>query len=276
MNPTHYLKSVLAVLLLFSSLGFAQLIDNLTIAFAFDEDQKLDLVYELQCPGNIVEVTALRSTVPVDDVTVRLIDVSKGFSINGTQRTNNDGKVWFVISKSGEYKLINPEKRAYHLTAPMQIIELTLCPEEEEEEPAPEEDNGDEEEVVCPTDECILDDDCGNDEDCVLLESSALPDCEPIRTCETLTGPCGYAENHEWIEYECCDDADCAQGYECTGHICTEIEQEPPPLPPVEPDEPDEPTDVELDMGLIGGVVVAIVVILAALWFFFMKKPAAQ
>ncbi len=63
--------------------------------------------------------------------------------------------------------------------------------------------------------ECV-DDDCQPDEHCVDGECTAIQ-CE-----------CGYIEDHQCIEYECCNDEDCGEGYECVENECLvkEIKEE--------------------------------------------------
>lgn len=54
---------------------------------------------------------------------------------------------------------------------------------------------------------------CAGDEVCDLAKYE----------CRKVTGECGYAQDHEWVEYGCCADADCAQdGYYCDVHTCKE------------------------------------------------------
>jgi len=53
--------------------------------------------------------------------------------------------------------------------------------------------------------ECTSDYDCKSSEICNI----------PLGECEKLGGSCGYAYNHTWIGYECCQDADCGQGRYC-------------------------------------------------------------
>lgn len=40
--------------------------------------------------------------------------------------------------------------------------------------------------------------------------------------CRLLTGACGYAENHAWVNYQCCRDSDCVSGKTCFEHACLE------------------------------------------------------
>jgi hypothetical protein len=46
---------------------------------------------------------------------------------------------------------------------------------------------------------------------------------------DVIPGVCGYAGNHQWINYECCDDSDCSSGYVCSSHACEEESTAPPP-----------------------------------------------
>ena len=55
---------------------------------------------------------------------------------------------------------------------------------------------------------CINDDSCSFDSVCINGE------------CKTLSGSCGYAENHIWTYYECCSDDVCPQNYYCKENIC--------------------------------------------------------
>lgn len=71
-----------------------------------------------------------------------------------------------------------------------------------------------------PPPECALNSDCDGFEFC-----GASGDCENV------TGACGYAENHSWIMYACCEDADCGnESLECKDNACIE-KQLPPELP---------------------------------------------
>ncbi len=68
--------------------------------------------------------------------------------------------------------------------------------------------------LVYPGRECLSDIYCDDDEEC-------SNDYE----CVELTGDCGYASNHEWIEYGCCEDDDCEDDEYCDTslHTCEEV-----------------------------------------------------
>ncbi len=58
--------------------------------------------------------------------------------------------------------------------------------------------------------ECNSAFDCATDKKCV------------NHVCNELVGECGYAQNHEWNQYACCDDSACPTGKVCelTSHTC--------------------------------------------------------
>ena len=64
-----------------------------------------------------------------------------------------------------------------------------------------------------PVPECIADSDCAYDQQCVQ------------QACVQLSGYCGYVEDHEFVEYECCSDSACSAspvGGRCEDHRCVE------------------------------------------------------
>jgi subtilisin family serine protease/uncharacterized membrane protein YgcG len=46
--------------------------------------------------------------------------------------------------------------------------------------------------------------------------------------CMVLAGVCGYAENHTWNYYGCCDDSMCGSGQACKNNNCIEIKNQTP------------------------------------------------
>jgi hypothetical protein len=70
-----------------------------------------------------------------------------------------------------------------------------------------------------PPPECVSGSDC-----------EGFEFCSDAGDCENVTGDCGYAENHTWIAYECCADADCGnESLLCANNACI---GKPPPPPP--------------------------------------------
>jgi hypothetical protein len=59
---------------------------------------------------------------------------------------------------------------------------------------------------------------CANDYDC--------PDaarCTAAGKCVNVTGVCGYASDHVWNRYECCENADCGDKQACIGYSCVNL-----------------------------------------------------
>jgi hypothetical protein len=47
--------------------------------------------------------------------------------------------------------------------------------------------------------------------------------CGDNKTCLPVVGKCGYALNHAWVSYECCEDSDCPALQTCDNHICRSL-----------------------------------------------------
>jgi hypothetical protein len=90
--------------------------------------------------------------------------------------------------------------------------------------------------------ECCDDEDCGeglicDDHECAVapeeVECTSNDECDDDEICagggcQEIHGLCGYAEDHEWKNYECCNDLDCPPDEECVSHTCVvELEEEP-------------------------------------------------
>ncbi len=70
-----------------------------------------------------------------------------------------------------------------------------------------------------PPPECLDDAGCGGFEFCA------------AGVCQNVTGECGYADNHAWVAYGCCADADCGnESLECKNNTC--MAKQLPPEPP--------------------------------------------
>lgn len=65
-----------------------------------------------------------------------------------------------------------------------------------------------------PVNECNTDIDCASSEHCVAAADGDK--CLPV----TAQGECGYIADHQWNEYQCCLNSDCAIGKICQDHIC--------------------------------------------------------
>ncbi|MBS3067590.1 carboxypeptidase regulatory-like domain-containing protein [Candidatus Micrarchaeota archaeon] len=59
---------------------------------------------------------------------------------------------------------------------------------------------------------------CSNDNICKTDESCNTSEYQ----CEKVEGECGYAKEHQWVNYECCKDSDCKTGYKCDNNVCKE------------------------------------------------------
>ncbi|MFH0885299.1 MAG: hypothetical protein V1861_06325 [Candidatus Micrarchaeota archaeon] len=70
-----------------------------------------------------------------------------------------------------------------------------------------------------PPSECLADGDC-----------SELEFCSG-GNCTNVTGACGYPENHSWVAYGCCADADCGNESMFCGNNTCMIKPLPPDIP---------------------------------------------
>ncbi len=77
---------------------------------------------------------------------------------------------------------------------------------------------------------CLPPPECVSSSDCDGFEF-----CGPSGDCENVTGVCGYPENHTWVAYGCCEDADCGnENMFCANNTC-EIKPLPPEPPILNP-----------------------------------------
>jgi len=141
------------------------------------------------CPGNLLKVIVKNSnSKPLDDVRVYLW---KGQYIKiGEQQTDKDGIAYLSISETGTYLLL-AHKSGYRSFEGS--FYLSPCPQVPQPLPAPE---------------CLVDSDCADDELC------------ENESCVNIRGICGYAANHEWMNYECCADSDCIPLQKCFNNAC--------------------------------------------------------
>ena len=69
----------------------------------------------------------------------------------------------------------------------------------------------------CVDHACIATHECEADTDCALEQA-----CDaPTHKCIALTGNCGYASNHTWVNYACCMDSSCTSSYCFDNHTCS-------------------------------------------------------
>jgi hypothetical protein len=74
----------------------------------------------------------------------------------------------------------------------------------------------------------------------ISCEPPPIPECETHDDCEgneycgdgeciLVTGECGFAENHSWYQYPCCNDSDCDAGLACVSNFCEQKQLPPTP-----------------------------------------------
>ena len=80
--------------------------------------------------------------------------------------------------------------------------------------------------------ECCVGADCASGMDCVdhacmsVAECATNVDCQDNARCASgdcvvITGDCGVASNHRWIQWQCCSDMQCGEGMRCSDiHTC--------------------------------------------------------
>lgn len=173
----------------------------------------------------------------------------------------------FNISASGTYKAI--ARKSGYLTTEI-TFEFAAC-EPEASAPAAN---------ITPannTPECASDSACGSIEYC----NAETGTCEPV-----IAEECGYAANHMWNAYLCCQDSDCPEGNACQGHEC--IPTGTPPqgngsgaqnqttAPPAQPapfvPESKEAFPVALALTAVGALFIVALAVVAALYFMRGKK----
>ncbi|MEM3400131.1 MAG: NosD domain-containing protein [Candidatus Micrarchaeia archaeon] len=89
-------------------------------------------------------------------------------------------------------------------------------------------------EGMCVKYQCCEDSDCGEGMECKnhFCVAKIEPQCRSNEECKdneycntssgvcvTIFGSCGYAKNHTWFVYPCCEDSDCGNGF-CINHTC--------------------------------------------------------
>ena len=147
---------------------------------------------ETLCPGDTVEFTVTHASSPVVGVEVSVTQYSPYAGTIASAMTDTDGKVSFSLPESATYRIYFT-KGGYDYTNPY-VLDYTMC-------------GGD-------AAGCTVNSDCATNAQCV------------AGSCVALTGDCGYASGHIWIDYQCCADSDCAAGTTCVDHVCMSPEEE--------------------------------------------------
>jgi len=214
-----------------------------------DDKSHVDVSFSSTCEGNIVRVIG---TTPKDGFTV-LVDHAVSLSEVASGTTNEDGE--FEFPGCGIGVKITVKKSAYFTETLYE--DLILCPlcdlecgddldcEDNEHcvdnmcEPV-ECDCGEIENhqcneyqccsnadcpegLICEDNECTSE--CTSDEDCDSTEFCNIEEGAEGGSCEEITGQCGYADNHTWIQYECGEEGcpECPEQYICIEHVCEPV-----------------------------------------------------
>ncbi|MFA5050157.1 MAG: right-handed parallel beta-helix repeat-containing protein [Candidatus Micrarchaeia archaeon] len=190
---------------------------------------------------------------PLSGVDITIFDTTKPNT--KTMQTDENGTAIFTYSLNqlGTTYKVYISKEGNYLSYDFSI-RLDTCPIEEPE-PFICELNSDCDTGCCLSNACqqvIPTSECGYQLGCEWIEEECeKPECETDSdcvsneycsdgTCTLIEGECGYIQNHTWINYECCSDDECLDGYECKFNTCMEIEiEEPEPESPKPEEEPE-------------------------------------
>jgi parallel beta-helix repeat protein len=88
--------------------------------------------------------------------------------------------------------------------------------------------------ICSPQYECDLNGPGPEDDnsDCENTEYCEVPPGQPGGSCKDVTGQCGFASNHAWLQYECGTELGCPacpEGQQCVDHECVANDLECPP-----------------------------------------------
>ena len=150
--------------------------------------RSLNVTATPDCNNSLLIITADDNGTPLEDVFIR--------TLNWSSFSGPSGSVAFPLEEG--YAYIQANKSGYYEVA---FWENVSCEPPEPPKPPPE---------------CLENSSCASDQYC-LNES-----------CMNLTGDCGYAENHSWVNYGCCEDNDCGYKMICQNNSCI-IEPAPEP-----------------------------------------------
>ncbi len=222
----------------------------------------LDVDVELSCDGNLVTVTSKGE--PLKDARVAVIQVDLETDwIGGTVTigyTDSEGKYEFE-SCGMEVKIHVSKPNYYSEDVYTVLVDCEECegPSCTENTDCPTEQYCDDGECVpvscicgvvvgheCAEYQCCSDDDCPeggscidnscqfecySDEDCIDTDYCKIEEAAAGGECEPVTGECGYAQDHAWIQYGCGDEPGCPECTEglCIDHQCIEGTVDCPP-----------------------------------------------
>jgi hypothetical protein len=200
------------------SFSFAIYPGNITIIpfeykdFGAQELPVFNVTMEMDCVEQKFSADVSSDDAPVGGVTTYLKYVQYDNPLLSTKITDNSGQVthqvhgnisfmtgiWVFVMEKADFR-----KREAHFEISGCLVNVS--------EPL--------QNVTPPAPECTNDNECKSSEICNLATGN----------CKQITGTCGYAANHTWINYECCEDADCGEGKECDefSNECKEIKIEP-------------------------------------------------
>ena len=187
---------------------------------------------ETLCPGDTVEFTVTHASSPVVGVEVSVTQYSPYAGTIASAMTDTDGKVSFSLPESATYRIYFT-KGGYDYTNPY-VLDYTMC-------------GGD-------AAGCTVNSDCATNAQCV------------AGSCVALTGDCGYASGHIWIDYQCCADSDCAAGTTCVDHVCMSPEEEVHEEAPEEGTTPPEEVVEEEDSDVAAAALEALDAATGAIW----------
>ncbi|MCK4319274.1 hypothetical protein KAW38_01750, partial [Candidatus Micrarchaeota archaeon] len=145
----------------------------------------LSVETEGRCINQAVKITVEREGEKEQEVEIKVTYYGPSLNQLYEIETDSNGQVSFTPTKEGKYRIVAKKNDCKKEKI---YIEIEQC------EPP-----------------------CTSNNDCLSTENCISDNCIPI------TGECGYAENHEWTNYECCSDNQCAEDQTCSGNKCTLI-----------------------------------------------------
>jgi|GEM_PF-4791795 len=135
-------------------------------------------------PEGELTVTVTYRGDPVEDAEIDLYMYNPRFEFIESGLTGSDGEAVFNLTEPGTYRIyVSASGLRFSNPYPV-VFELTI--------------------------ECISNTDCADNESC--MDGS----------CTSVTGSCGYAADHMWMEYACCFDLDCGSGFRCVQNTCVQ------------------------------------------------------